>query len=192
MYQVLDSVHWDGLPCSMEQLPQSLQTTWLASLYLPEEDFPYIFFGIRVWALCRLLRESARGISLPCSLYGKEHCLAGRQMLHPRHKAKNLKAACGSSAPSRIGPAAWCPHTGRVGRPLAQTISEPPLCFTVGTMHCGLYLSSWCPHTGRVGRPLAQTISEPPLCFTVGTMHCGLYLSSTLIRTIACFAPQKS
>ena len=27
MYQVLDSVHWDGLPCSMEQLPQSLQTT---------------------------------------------------------------------------------------------------------------------------------------------------------------------
>ena len=71
-------------------------------------------------------RESARGISSSCSLYGKEHCLARRQMLHPRHKVKKLKAACGSSAPSRIGPAAWCLHTGRVGRPLAQTCTPRP------------------------------------------------------------------
>ena len=101
-------------------------------------------------------RESARGISSPCSVYGKGHCLAGRQMLHPRHKVKKLKAACGSSAPSRIGPVAWCLQTG------------------------------------RVDRPLAQTIRQPPPCFIVGTMHCGLYLLSTLLRTIACFAPQKS
>ena len=142
------------------QLPQSLQTTWLASLYLPEDDFPEMFYVIQSLgsgtATAGPQRESARGISSPCSVYGKEHCLAGRQMLHPRHKVKKLKAACGSSAPSRIGPVAWCLHTG------------------------------------RVDRPLAQTIREPPPCFIVGTMHCGLYLSSTLLRTIACFAPQKS
>ena len=33
------------------QLPQSIQTTWLASLYLPEEDFPQMFYGIQVCAL---------------------------------------------------------------------------------------------------------------------------------------------
>ena len=42
-------------------------------------------------------------------------------------KVKKLKLACGSSAPSHIGPVAWCLYTSRDGPPLAQTIMEPLL-----------------------------------------------------------------
>ena len=57
MYQMLDGVSWDSYPCFLQQLPQSIQVTWLLILYLSEEDFPQMFDGIQVWALSRPVQD---------------------------------------------------------------------------------------------------------------------------------------
>ena len=57
VYQLLDGVSWDIHPCFTQQLPQSILVTWLSSLYLSEEDFPQMFYGVQVRALDRPVQD---------------------------------------------------------------------------------------------------------------------------------------
>jgi len=89
--------------------------------------------------------ESALWISSLCSLYSKEHDLAGRQMLLPHHKVKNLKTACGSLAHLHTGPAAWPLEHTCIPRPSGSTL-RASLC-GCGCLYSGVYLSSTLLHT---------------------------------------------
>ena len=159
VYQVSDGVSWDSYPRFMQQLPQSIQVTFFPVPYgrgLPT-DVRWDSSPGSELASQEPLHQSAQRKHTP-TLYGKGHCLAGRQKLALDHKALLQKEACDFWALWCTDPVAWYLRTGRPGRLQVRTCTPR----SSGSL---LRASLW----GQC---------------TVGC--------TSLLRTYACFALQKS